>query len=169
MHSDQNPKNWPKSATAASMAHLPPLNPLQLAWAAGFIDGEGCVHITRQRHAGRARCSYRLGVFITQNDKSVLEHLRQVLGIDAPIFALKRASNHKRQCYTLNYTGKRALRLLAVLRDFLHRKRAEAQAALDFWVQGGMDQHFGAKGTPNFARSADWRLEADRILNKARP
>jgi hypothetical protein len=120
----------------------------RLAWAAGFIDGEGCVHIARQRHAGRARCSYRLGVFITQNDKSVLEHLRQVLGINAPIFAVKRARNHKKQCYTLNYTGKHALRLLVLLRDFLQRKRAEAQAGLDFWVEGRMGERFGAKGTP---------------------
>lgn len=148
MRDHQSPKNGPKSATAASMGYLLGLNPIHLAWAGGFIDGEGCVHITKQRHPGRAKCSYRLGVFITQNDRSVLEHLRQVVGIDAPIFALKRASNHTRQCYTLNYTGKRALHLLALLRDFLHRKRAEAQAALDFWVEGRMDERFGTKGTP---------------------
>jgi hypothetical protein len=125
---------------------LEPRSESDLGWAGGFIDGEGCIHIAKQRYVSRATCSYRLGVFITQNDKSVLEHLRQVVGIYAPIFAVKRADNHKRQCFTLNYTGKNALRLLALLRDFLVRKRAEAKAALDFWTEGRMDERFGIKG-----------------------
>ncbi len=146
MHDDQSPKSDSKSATAASTGSLLPFNLADLAWAAGFIDGEGCIHIAKQRYPDRRTCSYRLGVFITQNDKSVLEHLRRVVGIDAPIFAVKRADNHKRQCYTLNYAGRHALRLLALLRDFLQRKRAEAQAALDFWAEGRMGERFGAKG-----------------------
>jgi hypothetical protein len=146
MNESQSPANGPKSATAASMGPSLPVNPVQLAWAGGFIDGEGCVHIAKQRYRDRATCSYRLGVFISQNDRSVLEHLRRVIGIPASIFTVLRARNHKRQCYTLNYTGKQALQLLALLRDFLYRKRAEAQAALDFWVDGRMGERFGARG-----------------------
>lgn len=42
---------------------------------------------------------------------------------------------------------------------------AERQA----WVADGADQGwFGEKGTPEFARSADWRVEADRMLGQAR-
>lgn len=146
MYDDQSPKSGSKSATEASTRPQTPRNLADLAWAAGFIDGEGCIHIAKQRFPGRRTCSYRLGVHIAQNDKSVLEHLRRVVGIDAPIFAVKQAQNHKRQCYTLNYAGKHALRLLALLRDFLQRKRAEAQAALDFWTEGRMGERFGTKG-----------------------
>jgi len=43
---------------------------------------------------------------------------------------------------------------------------AERQA----WVADLADAAlFGPKGTPEFARSADWRVEADRILNKVNP
>jgi hypothetical protein len=42
---------------------------------------------------------------------------------------------------------------------------AERQA----WVADGADQGwFGEKGTPEFARSADWRVEADRMLAQVR-
>lgn len=42
---------------------------------------------------------------------------------------------------------------------------AERQA----WVADAADQaRFGEKGTPEFARSADWRVEADRMLVHSR-
>src|SRR5476649_2383588 len=38
------------------------------------------------------------------------------------------------------------------------------------WVADLADEGlFGAKGTPEFARSADWRTEADRILGAIKP
>jgi hypothetical protein len=85
-------------------------------------------------------------VHITQNDRSVLEYLRQAVGIDARIYPVKRARNHTRQCFTLNFSGRSALRLLSLLKEFLQRKRAEAQAALDFWVNGRMGIRFGGRG-----------------------
>jgi len=43
---------------------------------------------------------------------------------------------------------------------------AERQA----WVADGADQGwFGEKGTPEFARSANWRIEADRMLAHVKP
>ena len=43
---------------------------------------------------------------------------------------------------------------------------AERQAWIADLADAGV---FGAKGTKDFARSADWRVQADRILRKARP
>ncbi len=43
---------------------------------------------------------------------------------------------------------------------------AERQAWIADLADAGA---FGAKGTKDFARSADWRIEADRILQKAKP
>jgi LAGLIDADG endonuclease len=109
-----------------------------LAWAAGFIDGEGCIHIAKQRYAGKRAVTYRLGVSIAQNDRPALEALREAVGIHAPIFETKRAHNHSRQCYTLNFCGRDALRLLALVGQYLRRKRLEAETAFRFWVEGGI-------------------------------
>ena len=47
---------------------------------------------------------------------------------------------------------------------------AEGTAERQAWVADLADEGvFGARGTPAFARSADWRLEADRILGAAKP
>jgi len=102
------------------------------------LDGEGCIHIAKQRYPGGRSDTYRLGVHVTQNDRSALEAFREAVGIDAPIYATPLAKNHSRQCYTLNFTGHSALLLLQRLKEFLRRKRREAEAALQFWVDGGM-------------------------------
>ncbi len=109
-----------------------------LAWAAGFLDGEGCIHIAKQRYQGTRSDSYRLGVHVSQNDRSTLDSFCDAVGIRAPIYATKRAANHSRQCYTLNYSGQSALKLLIALMPYLNRKLREAKAALQFSVEGGM-------------------------------
>lgn len=132
----------PPSESDSTQTH----SDLRLAWAAGFLDGEGCIHIAKQRYRTARPDTYRLGVHVTQNDLRVLERFREAVGIDAPIYAVKRAKNHSRQCYTLNFTGHSALALLKVLLKYLERKHDEAQAALDFWTNGRMGTRFGKRG-----------------------
>lgn len=119
---------------------------VRLAWAAGFLDGEGCIHIAKQRYRTNRSDTYRLGVHVTQNDRTVLERFREAVGIDAPIYRVKLAKNHRRQCFTLNFSGRSALALLTLLLEFLERKHDEAQAALNFWVNGRVGERFGARG-----------------------
>lgn len=112
--------------------------PAALSWAAGFLDGEGCIHISKQHLRGRRSATYQLAVHIMQNDFATLEHFTWAVGIPARIYRVKRAANHSRQCYTLNYGGKAALELLALVGRYLVRKAREAQAAADFWTDGEM-------------------------------
>ena len=126
-----------------------------LAWAAGFLDGEGCIHIAKQRYPGRRSDTYRLGVHVAQNDLPTLEALCVAVGIRAPIYATKRAKNHSRQCYTLNFSGHSALLLLQAVMQHLRRKRLEAETALKFWVEGRM-------GIPGRGKRVDPDLAATR-------
>lgn len=142
-----------KSTTETSIHAMATGNATCIAWAAGFLDGEGCIHIARQTYGGKRHETMRLGVYITQNDLPSLEHFRDVVGIKAPIYPVKKAVNHRRQCYTLNYNGHAAMRLLQVLMPHLKRKRAEAEAAEDFWTLGRMGKRNGAHGLdPEVAR-----------------
>lgn len=124
-----------KSTTAAFTGTPDVAN---LAWAAGFLDGEGCIHIAKQRYHGHRSDTYRLGVHVSQNDRMLLESFCDAVGMRAPIYATKRAENHSRQCYTLNFSGQNALVLLQRLMRFLRRKHREAEAAMQFWAEGRM-------------------------------
>jgi len=141
-----------KSTTAPAMAAPDVAN---LAWAAGFLDGEGCIHIVKQRYKNRSSVGYRLGVNVAQNDRPALEALCSAVGIKSPIYATKRARNHSRQCYTVNFSGRSAWLLLSTVMPYLRRKSREAGAALEFWVKGRM-------GIPANGKRVDPELTAIR-------
>lgn len=121
-----------------------------LAWAAGFVDGEGCICIYTQRYTAdpKRKLAYRLGVFITQNDRQVLEHFQQGLGIAGNIYEVRRTLQHNRQVYTLNFTGINALRVITAVQPYLVRKRLEAKTAIDYWEQGLCGKRPGRLGWP---------------------
>lgn len=121
--------------------------PFTLAWAAGFVDGEGCISICKQRYQDpRRKLTYRLCLSITQNNLEVLEHLRDGLGITDCIYKVKRKPQHNRQVYALNFNGKCALAVIIALYPYLIRKQPEAQTAIDFWRHGQCGKHPGPRG-----------------------
>jgi len=133
-----------------------------LSWAAGMLDGDGCVAIVRQTYPDR-NANYRLVVQVTQNCLQTLQHFRSCVGVTAPIHEVKRRIGHNRQVYTLNYAGPKALLVLQRLRAYLVRKRPEAEVALSFIEKGQVGRRFGPRGVPP-------QLEAIRVshYNKLR-
>ena len=128
------PSKLAPSMQSLSEPGVPP--PPCIKWAAGFLDGEGCIHIARQRYKARRSDTYRLGVHITQNDLGTLEQFREAVGVHARIHETKRTLQHRHQCYTLNFTGTKAMRVLDLVAPHLVRKRTEAKAARAFWMHG---------------------------------
>lgn len=124
------------------------MSTFSIEWAAGFLDGEGCVHIARQTYRGTRRDTFRLRVYIVQNNREVLEHFRDGVGIDARLYKVRRTAQHNKQVYTLNFEGKKAMALIALLMPHLIRKREEAQTAWAYWFDGKVGMRPGPKGLP---------------------
>lgn len=118
-----------------------------LAWAAGMLDGDGCIAIIKQPFANR-RPIYRLTVSVCQNCLQTLEHFRRCVGVDGVIYAVKRKLEHNKQVYTLNYSGPKALLVIQRLRAYLVRKRPEALVAISFCLNGQISRRFGPHGVP---------------------
>lgn len=118
-----------------------------LTWAAGMLDGDGCVAIVRQTYPNRAS-TYRLVVQVTQNDLQTLKHFRVCVGVPAPIHEVKRRIGHNRQVYALMYSGPKAVLVLQRLAAHLVRKRPEAEVALSFIEKGQVGRRFGGRGVP---------------------
>ena len=119
-----------------------------LCWAAGFVDGEGCIHLARVQRTCGNRINYRLRLTVTQNCPVTLEHLRGLLGATGYLTKLRRKLQHNKQIYNLTYDGRNAHHVIAMLAPHLVRKRLEAQIALDFYAHGQPGLHPGPKGTP---------------------
>lgn len=129
---------------------LEPSNVFSPEWAAGFIDGEGCIHIAKQTFPARTgrKPIYRLRVCISQNNREVLERILGGLGVHGNIYRVRRNLGQNRQNYSLVYDGRYALELLARVGRFLVRKFPEAQVAWNYWHQGAGGTRFGGKGVP---------------------
>ena len=128
----------------------PNVPPFSLSWAAGFADGEACIHIAHQTYpswTGRTS-TYRLRFSISQNDREVLEHFLNGVGISGRIHATRRTVGQNRQGYVLQYDGRHAFELITQLKDLLVRKRHEALVACTFWRHGMCGTRFGPNGVP---------------------
>lgn len=128
------------------------MNISKIAWAAGFVDGEGCIHILKQKYKSRngkeIKHTHTVRLHIGQNNREVLEHFRDSLGVHGNIHKTKRTVSTNRQCYTLNYNASHAYELIKILMPHLVRKLPEAQAVMNFWEEGKLDMRTGRKPLP---------------------
>lgn len=127
-----------------SVGRMPPLS---LDWAAGMLDGDGCIAIVKQPFRHR-KTIYRLVVCIVQNCRQTLEHFQKCLNLPGTIYEVARKLQHNKQVYTLNYSGPHAMRLVQMLQGHLVRKRLEAAVALSFCENGQISRRFGCHGVP---------------------
>jgi hypothetical protein len=120
----------------------------QLAWAAGFVDGEGCIHIAKTNFPCGRRSTYRLRLTLAQNCIETLWHFQDVLPVHGGLHKINRLAAHNKQCYLLSYDGKQAREAIEALLPYLVRKRAEALAALAFYEDGRVGWYPGRNGVP---------------------
>lgn len=123
-----------------------PQNDIQLAWAAGFFDGDGCTSITKQQVEGRKNKTYRLRLTLVQNCQDTLKHFERVLDEQAFITTPGPKLEYNKQIFSLIYDGRHALAVLQKLQPYLIRKRMGALAAMRFWQEGRMGTLPGPKG-----------------------
>lgn len=120
-----------------------------VAWAAGVMDGEGCVHIARQTwgETGR-RPTYRMRVQIAQNDLVLLREFEWCVGIAGRLYSPKPTRKQNRTCHNLVYDGVRAFDVLERMGKYLRRKKAQAELAAEYRETCAIHLHSGPNGWP---------------------
>ena len=120
-----------------------------LAYAAGLFDGEGCIHIAKQKSMSTRRgYVYRLVATVAQNHLGTLIDFQTLIGIDGRIYQNRRTSSQNRDVFTLNYDGSRAAEMLRRLYPLLLRKGHEAKVAISFQTDCQIETRFGRSGCP---------------------
>ena len=118
------------------------------AWAAGFADGEACISLARQTFACGRRPTYRMRFDVTQNNREILLHFQQAVGVTGRLYAPRRTTRTNRQLYQLTYDGKQAHDVIQRLHPWLIRKQPEAAIALRYMNECRVGWHPGPKGFP---------------------
>lgn len=106
---------------------------LFLAWLAGFVDGEGCITLTRSRNTC-GNPTYTPVLIVSQSDKAVLDLIAARLGVGGVYRrnGRKGTSMHKRPAWNYVVNGRAALAVVAALRPYLVVKREQADALLAY-------------------------------------
>lgn len=98
-----------------------------LAWAAGFVDGEGCIQTT-VRMRSRNRRDYILGLYVGQVDPRPLYRLSELFG--GVVYPKSSGPTERRPMFMWRVTGSTAEATLRALLPFLLVKREQADLAL---------------------------------------
>lgn len=99
---------------------------LELAYFAGFIDGEGSFGLTPRK--GKPTFQDRLE--ITQVNKEILEYLASIFG--GHIYLLSRQTKTRRVAYRLLIMGDTLKNLLPAIIPFLKLKKLQAEMILKY-------------------------------------
>lgn len=119
-----------------------------LAWCAGFLDGEGCVMLVKNRRNCGNGVNYRARVHIPQNDLPTLHAFQDRVGVHCKLIQLPHRESYTRPIYQLNFDGVHAFNLLKKLRPYLVRKADEADVIFEYYRTCEPSRHFGPKGAP---------------------
>jgi hypothetical protein len=102
------------------------------AWAAGIVDGEGCIVINRSAPNGTQRTrTYRLVIKVTMGHKPTIERLHTLFGIGS-------MQNHQPKSERMNAShswicqARQSATVLKTIRPYLVTKADEADLAFKF-------------------------------------
>jgi|SRR5215469_144388 len=105
--------------TRVNFRDLSSLNELWIAWAAGFIDGEGAIMIVKSTR------QVALQMYVTQKKSEPLLKLEEMFGGSLEY-------SDKRDIYGWRIYGEAATRCLRVIRPYLLVKGEHADIAIEF-------------------------------------
>lgn len=108
---------------------------LELAWAAGVMDGEGCILVHAQsgrmgRHGVQGAPIHELRVVLVNTNKPMLDRFQSWFG--GAITKKKKRGTERRNIAEWRISGQRAAGVLSQLLPYLLVKREEALLGLEF-------------------------------------
>lgn len=119
---------------------------IDIAWAAGFADGEACIHISKTQIKGRKNPTYRLVLSVCQNHLGSLKRFARALDLPQRFYDVKRTASMNRDAMTFAVSEGQAHRALKLLLPYLTRKAPEARMAIEAYEVGRMHVHPGPRG-----------------------
>jgi hypothetical protein len=140
------------------------LTDTELAYLAGFLDGDGCISITKSLGARCISPSYALVLIVSQSDRPALKYWQVKTGIGHVNDVSKEedAIVERKPRYAWRMSGYDARDLIAKVVNYLVIKKDQAQVALKFmqipsgpWGSAGVPQDITRK-----------REECKRALSK---
>ena len=143
----------------SNLVSIGTVSELDSAWAAGFIDGEGCITLHRNTLNG-----YVLRLQVSSSTIEPLERLKEIFGgrLNGP-YANKgryKDSYNRKPMWVWNNCGENAQAALRLIRPYMACKGEQADLALEYQV--------GPRAGRGHTLTAEQRAEKERIREALR-
>lgn len=109
-------------------------------YVAGFLDGEGCIQMVRQRSQGHYSWSHRLLVAVSNTYEPIVRALHARYG---GVFGSREVKNGRKKVYYWHLSGQRVKNVLDEVMPYLIEKKPQAVMALDYLVKKTSTQRSG--------------------------
>jgi hypothetical protein len=125
---------------------------IDLAYMAGIMDGEGCIHIGCNHHptSGLVKPYYWLESMIGMTDRYICDLFHTRFG--GTVRNTEKATEKWRAKWMWRISGKQAAEMLNSLLPYLRLKHKQAELALEFQKRR---QRWGSSGKPHDAEILD--------------
>lgn len=102
------------------------------AYIAGFIDGEGCIRISRNKYKSSNVYEYKYGLIlqVTNTIKEPIFLIQSLYG--GCLYEKQDKRPNRRRTYNLNMTTQNAIKLIEDIFPYLIVKKVQAQIAIEF-------------------------------------
>lgn len=139
---------------------------LNIYYIAGFIDGEGCISITKtkKRMAGGSP-RYFPYLAISNTNLYILEMLKEKYPIGRKIREVLRKEGN-RQCYSVRWDGNELRRFLEDIEPYLIEKKKQAQLVLKFMETLRCKHEHRKKIPKEVEEKREWYYQYLKILKK---
>ncbi len=118
----------------------------EIAWMAGFLDGEGTILINKGHINSPGNVSYILQVSIENTHYVSLVRFREAFG--GNIYTRKnKIKNHHKTGHIWTITSRDAYEFLRVIAPYLCGKRPEAELGIEYWELIGNEYRRGTMRT----------------------
>ena len=138
---------------------------LSLEYIAGFIDGEGCITLTKRhkkRSNGAVHVEYQPVLVIVNTNRPILEEMQRVIG--GSVVLVSKGDARCKTSYALRLGNRQCYDAIKELRAFLILKRQQANLVLKYRQMKGM-LRYGELQDPGTVAMFDRLLAEFRDLN----
>lgn len=130
----------------------------EYAWAAGFIEADGCIHLS---HYESTRAT-RVDVIVVQKDRRPIDRLQRIFDDHSTVGVVHRRG---RQYYRVSFSGERAAKVLSAILPYLDHKREQAEIGIRLY--GLVRAYHGRRGR-GVKVSADEMRQRFDLIQRAR-
>lgn len=121
-------------------------NPLHVAYLAGIIDGEGCIHIGYYFNKSVNRSTYHTSIEVTSTDMPLIEWLETNFGGKSSIYTFKQTpKNSRKKVFRWKITGDALTYICRLILPYIIIKKPQIEIMIKM-RETFYDQHEPKKG-----------------------